>query len=1148
MTDAKNNPLIEKEKEIQKSWEDNKIFEKSLAATRNGEVFSFYDGPPFATGTPHYGHFPSSFIKDVVPRYQTMKGKYVERRWGWDCHGLPIENLIEQELDLKSRKDIEAMGISKFNNSCRLSVLRYADIWKKTIPRLGRWVDMEADYKTMEPWYMESIWWVFKQLFDKGLIYEGYKSMHICPRCETTLSNFEVTQGYRDVKDLAVTAKFELQDEPGTYVLAWTTTPWTLIGNVALAVGEDIDYVKVIYKDTKTQNHKNQEEIFILAKDLVEKVFKDQEYKIISEFKGQELVGKKYKPLFDYFLDKDIEYKENLYTIVSADFVSTTDGVGVVHIAPAFGEEDMALGSEKNLPLIQHVDETGRIKSDIGDGFAGLEVKPKEDTQKTDVEIIKYLSNKELLFSKEKYEHSYPHCWRCDTPLLNYATSSWFVKVTAIKKDLIKNNSQVNWVPEHLKFGRFGHWLEDARDWAISRSRFWGTPLPVWRCSDCGEIKVIGSIEELDKSKIDEINVYAMRHGESEKNILNVFSNDKDKYPLTEKGVKQAKQAAKKLKDLNIYLIISSEVLRSKQTAEIMADELKIKLAFDDRLNEVDPGELQGQSDSDETAAELLKEWQRKSTFQFPQGESSAQVEARMFSLWKEINKNHAGKNVLLVSHGDNIRILAGKLAGLKPANIFDSPMLENTDTVKLAEKTVDIHKDVVDSILLPCPKCSSPMKRIPEVLDCWFESGSMPYAQLHYPFENKDKFQKTFPADFIAEGVDQTRGWFYTLMILATALFDKPAFLNVVANGIVLAEDGTKMSKRLKNYPEPDLIIEKYGADALRFYLLSSPVMSAENFNFSETGVKEAFQKVVMLTSNIVKFYQLYADDSIVPADNSKNILDKWLIAKFNKLAHDVTKELDSYQLSKAVRPIQYFVDEFSTWWLRRSRDRFKSGDEKDKKQALSTFNFVLIEMSKIMAPFMPFLSESVYLAAKGKLESVHLDKWPKAEKADHKIIEQMDSVRKIVEMGLAARAEKAIKIRQPLAQLKVTGYDLPKELAELIADEVNVKEVEFKKGAEIKVELDTELTEELKAEGLLRELVRTINSLRKDNGLTIGDKIKVLWQSDSQMVINILTDKRWLEELKQATLTTEFIKSDNEGAQSKINNEEIKIQLEKI
>ena len=1154
MTEPKINPLVEKELAIQKFWEDNQIFQKSLAATKDGQVFSFYDGPPFATGTPHYGHLVASLMKDVVPRYQTMKGHYVERRWGWDCYGLPVENLIEQELNLASRQDIKGLGIDKFNQACRLSVLRYADIWKKTIPRLGRWVDMETDYRTMEPWYMESIWWVFKQLYDKDLIYEGYKAMHICPRCETTLSNFEVTQGYKDIKDLAVTAKFELLPPPQTtpparggnipiYILAWTTTPWTLIGNVALAVGEDIDYV-LVQENKKTKKP----EKFILAKDLVDKVFKDEDYEVLEEFKGQDLIGKKYRPLFDYYLNKDIEHKENLYTIVSADFVTTEDGTGIVHIAPAFGEEDLALGQAKNLPLIQHVDEIGRIKAEVGDNLAGLEVKPKEDSQKTDVAIIKYLSDKELLFSKEKYEHSYPHCWRCDTPLLNYATSSWFVKVTAIKKDLIKNNQKVNWIPAHLKDGRFGHWLEEARDWAISRSRFWGTPLPVWRCQSCEEIKVVGSVEELDQSKIDNINIYAIRHGESEKNIKNIFSNNLKKYPLTAKGLEQAKQTVKKLKSLKIDLIISSEVLRSKQTAEIIAQGLKVDLKFDSRLNEVDPGEWQDRLDNDKFALKMLANWRTDHNYQIPGGESVIRVEERMFNLFKEINKNYQEKNVLLVSHGDNIRILSGKLLNLKREGIFEKPMPANTAIVKLSEKTVDLHKDVVDAIEFECPKCQGQMKRISEVLDCWFESGSMPYAQLHYPFENKDKFKKTFPANFIAEGVDQTRGWFYTLAVLSTALFKEPAFLNVIANGIVLAENGAKMSKRLKNYPEPDLIMAKYGADALRFYLLSSPVMTAENMNFSESSVKEAFQKVVMLTNNILKFYQLYSSPDLKANNQSKNILDKWLIAKLNSLTNEVTKEMDDYQLAKAVRPLQQFIDEFSTWWLRRSRERFKLGSSEDKEQALLTFKFVLIEFSKVLAPFLPFLAEQVYQGAGGDSESVHLASWPTPQKINQPIIEQMESVRKIVELGLAARAVQGLKIRQPLSQLKVIGYNLPKELSELIADEVNVKKVEFEKGSEIKVELNTELTEELKLEGYLRELIRTVNSLRKDQGLTISDQINIFWQSDGQAIKKVLTGEKLATELKNSTLTQDLIEQIIDAKDLDINGEVVKIKIEKL
>jgi len=649
-----------------------------------------------------------------------------------------------------------------------------------------------------------------------------------------------------------------------------------------------------------------------------------------------------------------------------------------------------------------------------------------------------------------------------------------------------------------------------------------------------------------------------MRHGESDKNIKHLFDNSQNNYALTTKGEEQVKQVAKKLVKNKIAVIISSKVLRCQQTAEIIAQELGLAIEFDDRLNEVDPGDYQNQADNDAVATNILTNWYQDHNYPMPGGESVNQVGTRMLELYNEILKKYQDKNVLLISHGDNIRILSAKLRGATIEDFFDRKMLGNTEVEKLPIITTDLHKDIVDEIEFECHKCHHQMKRIPEVLDCWFESGSMPYAQLHYPFENKDKFKDGFPADFIAEGVDQTRGWFYTLMILSTALFDKPAFHNVIANGIVLAEDGNKMAKRLKNYPEPDLVMEKYGADALRFYLLSSPVMIAENLNFSEVGVKEAFQKVVMLTNNILKFYQLYEDEKIKPSDQSKNVLDRWLIAKLNQLMVEVSKEMNNFQLTKAVRPIQEFVDEFSTWWLRRSRERFKSGNLKDKQQALETFNFVLIEMSKVMAPFMPFMAEVLYRECHGQLESVHLDKWPKAGSIDDKLIDNMNSVRKIVEMGLAKRAEAGIKIRQPLASLKFpisnhadrqAGFQFPMtdDFIELIKDELNVKEVIGEK-EKTELEFDTNLTEELKAEGLLRELIRTVNSLRKDNGLTISDQINILWESDSVMIKNVLADQNLSQELKQSTLAQELLSQVNEGQKFNLNNEAVKIEVVKI
>ena len=668
------------EEEILNFWNEQKIFEKSLENRKDAPKYSFYDGPPFATGTPHYGHIVASTMKDVVPRFWTMKGYRVERKWGWDCHGLPIENIAEKELGIKHKTEIEEMGVEKFNEFCRSKVLSYVDDWKRVINRLGRWADMDNAYKTMDLDYMESVWWVFKQLWDKGLIYEGYRTMHICTRCETTLSQQEVSEGYKDIKDLSAIAKFELVDEPSTFVLAWTTTPWTLIGNVALAVGKDMDYVKVAYN-----NKQGVAESFILAKEIFEnkkdiffpsaKELASGEVppvapEIIEVIKGADLLGKSYKPLFDYYQNKGIENEQNGWKIYAGDFVTTEDGTGVVHISPAFGEDDMNLGKANNLPFIQHVKMSGKIKDEATD-FAGMNVKSLEDHMQTDIEIIKYLAHHGTLFSKEKYEHSYPHCWRCDTPLINYATTSWFVNIIKIKERALELAPEINWFPEHIKKGRFGNWLEGARDWSISRQRFWASVMPVWKC-ECGNTRAFGSVKELEQAS---------------------------------------------------------------------------------------------------------------------------------------------------------------------------------------GQKVSDLHKHVVDGIFFPCEKCGKQMKRIPDVLDTWFDSGSMPYAQAHYPFENAQVFEKSFPAEFIAEGVDQTRAWFYYLHVIATAIKDDKAFKNVIVNGIVLAEDGKKMSKKLQNYPDPTLLFDKYGADALRFYLMSSPVVAADNLNFKESDVADLVRGMFRMLWNSYSF-----------------------------------------------------------------------------------------------------------------------------------------------------------------------------------------------------------------------------------------------------------------------------------------------------
>ncbi len=928
------------EEQVSDFWEKAKIFEKSVKKEAPKGDYVFYDGPPFATGKPHYGHIVASAIKDAIPRYRTMAGYRVERKWGWDCHGLPIENIAEKELGSRKKKDIEEMGVEKFNEVCRSKVLEYVETWEVIIKRVGRWADMKNCYRTMDLDFMESVWWVFKELWDKGLIYESYRSMHICPRCETTLSQTEVSEGYKMVKDLSATAKFKLKPnqklgdlttDDNTYILAWTTTPWTLIGNVALAVGKDIQYA-IVDMDEQSEELKGKYIIAVDRMAVLEKNAKkkceDKPFEAESLILGKDLAGAEYQPLFDYYSqDEKLENKENSWKVYNADFVTTEEGTGIVHIAPAFGEDDMSLGKEKNLSFVQHVNMDGTIKEEAKD-FAGLNVKPIDEPQSTDIGIIKYLAHHDLLFHKEKFEHSYPHCWRCETPLINYATSSWFVSIKKVKERTLKTAKEVNWFPSHVKEGRFGKWLEGARDWSISRQRFWASVIPIWKC-ECGEMKVFGSVAELEKAS---------------------------------------------------------------------------------------------------------------------------------------------------------------------------------------GQKITDIHKHIVDKIKFPCAKCGQEMERIPDVLDTWFDSGSMPYAQMHYPFENKDKFDSNFPAEFIAEGIDQTRCWFYYLHIIGAAIKDSHAFKNVIVSGMVLAEDGKKMSKKLKNYPDPSLILDKYGADALRFYLLSSPVMAADDLNFIEDGVKESLRKNIMTIWNVFKFYELFKKEEDVSFDGScpktDNVLDKWILISLNKLITETTQAMEEYNLPAATRPITDFIDDLSTWYLRRSRDRFKSNNENERQAALRTMAFVLSQLSKIMAPFTPFIAEQLWQKVSGNdfkddNKSVHLEAWPEFSNEQEEILDEMAAVKKIVELGLAERQIAEIKVRQPLKKLVVkNSITIKDDYLDLIKDEVNVKEVEFnKEKGDLEVELDREITPELESEGLAREIIRTTNSLRKEAGLSINDLAELYYADNNKL-----------------------------------------------
>lgn len=1032
-------------------WQENKIFEKSLAKDAPAGEFVFYDGPPFATGLPHYGHILPGTVKDVIPRYKTMRGFHVPRRWGWDCHGLPIEHLVEQELKLETKKEIEQFGIAEFNQRARESVLRHENEWRKIIPRTGRWVDMAHAYKTMDAGYTESVWWSFKTLHEQNLIYRGFKSMHLCPRCETTLSNFEVSQGYKDITDISVYVKFELGEEPGTFLLAWTTTPWTLPGNAAVAVRSDGKYVKV----------KKDGQFFIVLKNLAEKVLKDN-YEIVAELSGKDLIGKKYQTLFNYY--------QTVGQVYAADFVSIEEGTGIVHIAPAFGEDDYQLSLREKLSFIQPVTTGGRFKPEVTD-FAGELVRPRENHQAADVKIIKYLVAKNLLFAKEKIVHSYPHCWRCETPLLNYAASSWFLKVTAIKSKLLAENQKVKWVPEDIRDGRFGKWLEGARDWAISRSRYWGAPLPVWECPDCKAQKIIGGIAELKSLLPKSGNKYfLMRHGEAESNVKNIFSAGLDNpHHLTEWGKRQVLTAAQELRTAKIDLIVASDLVRTRETAERVGAILGALVIFDQRLRELNFADLDG--------APVTTSYHGRAGV-----ESFQAVRRRVNELLYELETSQSGRTILLITHDVPARALIGSaesfsLAEWRPLDF--APLPHNADY------ELDLHRPYIDAIKFTCA-CGGEMKRTPEVFDTWYDSGAVPFAS--------SGLRESRPADFIAEGLDQTRGWFYTMLVLATALFGQSPYRRVVVNGLILAEDGRKMSKRLKNYPELADVLDKYGADALRYYLMSSPAVRAEDLAFSEKGLDEVVKKIVLRLENVTAFYQLYQKNAPPPGTvRGGDILDRWILARLAQLRAEVTAGLDSYQLEQAARPLRLFVDDLSTWYLRRSRKR---------PEALPVLRQVLLDLAKIMAPFMPFIAESIYQKVRNenKTESVHLASWPEAEKFDEKLLADMAQARKIVSLGFEARAGAGIKVRQPLARLIVRS-DLKKPYQASVLGELNVKEIVHQPDLASEIKLDIILTPELEQEGKLRDLIRQIQAERKKLKLAPGQLALLMLNPDKKI-----------------------------------------------
>lgn len=961
------NPRVsfpEMEKEILDFWEKEKIFQKSLDKKSPSGTFVFYEGPPTANGKPGLHHVLARAFKDVMPRYKTMRGFNVPRKAGWDTHGLPVEIEVEKKIGISGKQDIEKIkdtpeeSIIEFNRLCKESVWTYKTEWEELTKKMGFWLDMEHPYVTYENEYIESVWWVVSEAFKKGLFFKGHKIVPYCPRCGTALSSHELAQGYKEVTDNSIYVKFRLKEEQNTYFLVWTTTPWTLPGNVALAINPEIEYSEI-----KVGN-----ESLIIASSRVELVVKDSQ-ETIKKFLGKELLEKEYEPLYSF-----IPLEKKAYFVISGDFVSDSDGTGIVHIAPAYGEDDYNVGKANDLPVLMTLDKEGKMLPEITH-WAGRGAK------ESDPEIIKELESRGLLYKVEPYKHDYPFCWRCDTALLYYAKDSWFIEMTKLKSELVANNENINWVPDNIKHGRFGEWLENVKDWAISRDRYWGSPLPIWECSSCKKLKCVSSVEELKQSK---------------------------------------------------------------------------------NFSEVYPSDL-------------------------------------------------------------------------------------------------DLHRPYIDKITFTCD-CGGTMTRVPEVMDVWLDSGTMPYSQLHYPFENKELIdeKKFFPADYICEAVDQTRGWFYTMHAISTFLGLGNCYKNVICLGHILDSKGQKMSKSKGNMMDPMAVADAHGFDAVRWYMYTNN-QPGEPKLVSDEAIKDQVRRFLLILWNTYSFFITYATiKGFEPKEGitaPTNIFDQWLISRKNQTIKKVTECLEKYDVFTATRTIEEFVVELSTWYLRRNKKR-------DDVEFLQVLHETLVDISKLLAPFVPFVSEEIYKNLTGK-ESVHLDNWPEFDEKliNEKLEFEMHKAQKIIELGHSIRKEQKIKVRQPLAELRIMNYELSEELRNIVADELNVKTVTVgatlavaqnwveKEESDLKVALNLEITPELKAEGDMREIVRLIQDARKEAKYAFSDSIKCFYQTDSQEIKDVIL--KFNDDIKKQTILSDLISSDTPQKdiekEGKIGDSVIQIALSK-
>lgn len=1154
------NPKVsfpELEKEILSFWEKEKIFEKSLTKESPSGTFVFYEGPPTANGKPGLHHVLARAFKDTLPRYKTMRGFNVPRKAGWDTHGLPVELEIEKKLGISGKQGIEKIkptpeeSIVEFNRLCKESVWAYKNDWEEMTKRMGFWVDMKNPYITYENNYIESVWWVISQAYEKGLLYKGFKIVPYCPRCGTALSSHELAQGYKEVEEKSIYIEFKIK--PGqklgetdladkTSFLVWTTTPWTLPGNVALAVGESIEYV--LAKGGESDEH------FILAKNRFDSVFKGNGGEIIKEFFGKELLDLEYEPLYSF-----IPLEKRSHFVISGDFVSDSDGTGIVHIAPAFGEDDYNVGKENNLPNLMTLDKDGRFLPEIGE-WAG------QGAKESDPAIIEDLEKRSMLFGTEMYKHEYPFCWRCDTALLYYPKDSWFIEMSKLKNDLVKNNDNINWIPESIKKGRFGEWLEGVKDWAISRDRYWGSPLPIWECQGCGKTTCIGSVADLKEKSTNFDEVYKkrlkndyilLRHGEAEHNINGILDTlpEKSTAKLTDNGKKQIEGIKEKINEMGVNLIFASPLLRTKETAQIIADGKDI--VFDDRLAEINGGVLDGKSErefEDFFGGKRVNKFSMKPE----NGESWKDIEARIRSFIEETESKYEHQKILLVSHGDPLLLFEKIVEGWDEEKAASTYIMRLGSMKLISPLQIDLHRPFIDKIKIKC-ECGGEMTRTPEVMDVWLDSGTMPYSQWHYPFENKELIdeKKFFPADYICEAVDQTRGWFYTLHAVSTFLGSGNCFKNVICLGHILDSKGKKMSKTKGNMIEPMSMAEEHGFDAIRWFMYTNN-QPGEPKLVGEENIKDQVRRFLLILWNTYSFFVTYANirdfqaPKATPGTQATNIFDKWLVSRKNQTIKRVTECLEKYDIFTATRTIEAFVVELSTWYLRRNKKR-------EDAEFLQVLHETLVDVAKMLAPFTPFVSEEIYRNLTGE-ESVHLSDWPALDETliNEKLERDMVTVQNIVEAGHAKRKENKIKVRQPLASATAAGTKISEEnidLGNVIVDELNIKEIKWsnQKSEKLEVGLDMNITPELKSEGMMREIVRLIQDARKEARYAFSDQVGCFYQTDSDELKNVIA--KFSEEIKKQTILSELTEGSIDGGdiekEGSVDGQGIRVVLKK-